>query len=149
MRIQKNQSKTVEVKHPNHPEVKVWLKRLTRMETIEYLSNIENMRTPIPLRDPETKEYVYENGNIKIIYKDNFNPKVIVDMLAQAIKRWEGIEDENGIPLNPSKDSMDILFSPELDITKEDGTTESFWSYVLDQTRDEAVMPHAVELDPK
>ena len=143
-----------EVRHPNHPDIIVFVKQLDEYEKMSYYADLQKFVTPIVLRDKEEgilweedpitkkrKPLVWEQQNVPV--------STLMDFLKKVVTGWKGIKNKDGeIPFEPRH--LKILFNPKLTvkeynkevITKKDGqeikkieplVETPFWSYVQDK----------------
>lgn len=140
---------TIVVEHPEYPEVKVTVKRLSRMEALDYYTGLEETNTVIsPLKDRETGDYVrFESGEVQVDRRERFDISSIVELFKTTVLGWEGIEDESG-PVSFSTDAIEILFNTDLDI-KEGEDKGAFFMYLLNKVRDFSLGLENTALDPK
>lgn len=139
------------IEHPTFPEVKVKVKKLSRLQALSDYSEIdEKGKIHRPLKDPDTGEYLRDDeGRIQTEIVQRFDGESILEMLKKTVVGWEGITDEDGNDIPFSFDSLEVLFAEELDTKNEAGETMSFWAYILDEIGKRNSSTSVEPLDPK
>lgn len=102
------------IQHPNHPEIAVEVKRLSRREMMAYFSEFQNYQVPVAIRDSLNGEVLRgANGDIAFTTVQKLPLDAMISILEKGIVSWKGFEDEDGL-IEWSPDKIDLLFDDRL-----------------------------------
>jgi hypothetical protein len=152
---------TAIIPHPNRPELKIHVNRLTDFDKFAHFAALEKYSTPMVVTDSDHKIVYVKEGNkdVPLIHVvQNIPIESFVDLFTRTIFKWEGFTSK-GTPVVYNPKLVKNLFNtnlqatipnPRLGGTKDDGEPEPetitipFWSYLADKILDDTTF----ESDP-
>lgn len=118
------------IEHPNDPSFAVFVRKLQKIDGLEYQDLLQRYQTKEPIRDPETKELLRNAAGDPFVHVMQRFPKdAILETFEKYITGWEGLKDEDGKDVPFAASELYLLFDDGLDVREDDSVTP-FWQYL-------------------
>ena len=95
MQISRN-SQVIEWQHPQHPEFKVFVKRLTNSQRSQYWAKIRKHIEYRALTGADGQPIRNDRNEIETVRVVNIPEQLVVEGLESVVDRFEGLSDESG-----------------------------------------------------
>lgn len=125
----KEQIATVE--HPDDSSVKVFIRRIPRMDLLRMQTEFERGTKLVALTTPEGEPLRGEDGKVLTERVTSLSVDSMLRVLQKAVTGWDGVQNESGMALPFHKDRLELLFDPALDITEPGDGSPAFGVYVM------------------
>jgi hypothetical protein len=105
------------IEHPKFKELKVNARVLDPIEHMDMTSRFQQYQRAIAVTHPETGELIKdEDGDIITRTTMSLPAKAVIQILADTLEGWEGLEDENGKAIPFHVDNIKFLFAKGLNV---------------------------------